>query len=174
MILRSGGASGLDSYFEQALLLTHSKDEKSAKDIYYAIDTDKITDETAHKMLFGITAYFHPTQAKLLQQEIQYITPLARNLFQIIGIEPFQDTGCITLMQQLKANGSVDINKLELDIRPVRFVLCYTEDGCENHQGRTRQTGGTGQTISYADYFGIPIINLKNLDIMNRINQQLI
>lgn len=54
---------------------------------------------------------------------------------------------------------------------PVAFVICWTPDGCESHENRTRATGGTGQAISLASLRGIPIINLKNADALDRINQ---
>jgi len=44
---------------------------------------------------------------------------------------------------------------------PSRFVLCYTHDGCTNHQDRTAKTGGTGTAISVASERGIPILNLR-------------
>lgn len=42
------------------------------------------------------------------------------------------------------------------------FVVCWTKDGCENGKFRTRDTGGTGQAISIASAYGIPIYNLNN------------
>lgn len=51
---------------------------------------------------------------------------------------------------------------------PVKFVLCYTDDGCQTDAERTRKTGGTGQAITIADFNNIPVINLQrylgNLD----------
>lgn len=37
---------------------------------------------------------------------------------------------------------------------PVRFVVCWTKDG--------KASGGTGQAIRIAEYFNIPVFNLKN------------
>lgn len=45
---------------------------------------------------------------------------------------------------------------------PVKFVLCYTPDGCETKASRTRDTGGTAQAIAIADYLNIPVINMRN------------
>jgi len=45
---------------------------------------------------------------------------------------------------------------------PSDFVLCWTPDGCESDDDRTRATGGTGQAISIASAYGIPIINIAN------------
>lgn len=46
----------------------------------------------------------------------------------------------------------------------VDFVVCYTRDGCEHHDDRTRDTGGTGQAISYASLNNVPVFNLHNKD----------
>lgn len=45
---------------------------------------------------------------------------------------------------------------------PVRFVLCWTPDGCEHHDTRTSATGGTGLAIALASHRNIPVINMKN------------
>lgn len=45
---------------------------------------------------------------------------------------------------------------------PVKLVLCYTPDGCEDGKYTTRDTGGTGQAIRVASYMGIPIVNMAN------------
>ena len=42
------------------------------------------------------------------------------------------------------------------------FVLCWTKDGCDCHEYRQPQTGGTGQAISVASQFDIPVINMYN------------
>lgn len=56
---------------------------------------------------------------------------------------------------------------------PVAFVLCWTRDGCEEHQHRTRNTGGTGQAISIASELGVNVINMKNMFWKDRLEQQL-
>ena len=45
---------------------------------------------------------------------------------------------------------------------PVDFVLCWSKDGLEHFEKRTRQSGGTGQAIDMASRKGIPVINMKN------------
>lgn len=40
---------------------------------------------------------------------------------------------------------------------PVRFVVCWTEDG-----GRTDPIGHTGQAVRIAAHYNIPVYNLKN------------
>jgi len=37
---------------------------------------------------------------------------------------------------------------------PVEFVVCWTKNG--------KDSGGTGQAIRIADYYGIPVFNLRN------------
>ncbi len=42
-----------------------------------------------------------------------------------------------------------------------KFIVCWTPDGCLTEEQRSEQTGGTGQAISIASHFGIPVFNLK-------------
>lgn len=50
---------------------------------------------------------------------------------------------------------------LDLQTRS-HFVICWTPDACLNHSQRCERTGGTGQAISIASHYGIPVFNLKN------------
>lgn len=54
---------------------------------------------------------------------------------------------------------------------PVDFVLCYTRDGCESHETRSEETGGTGFAIELASRNGIPVINLKNCGWEKRLKE---
>lgn len=54
---------------------------------------------------------------------------------------------------------------------PVTFLLCWTPDGAINHNERSIKTGGTGTAISIADYFGVPVFNLKRDDHKRRIEE---
>lgn len=54
---------------------------------------------------------------------------------------------------------------------PVRFVICWTQDGCESTKDRSQRTGGTGQAISIADNFNIPVINLYHENAMSRLHE---
>ena len=45
---------------------------------------------------------------------------------------------------------------------PSDVVICWTPDGCTSHSSRTSKTGGTGQAISLASLYDIPIYNLAN------------
>jgi hypothetical protein len=61
---------------------------------------------------------------------------------------------------------------LGADLRtPVKFVLCYTPDGCETEEGRTRETGGTATAIVIAARSAIPVFNLANSSSKDRFYQ---
>jgi len=44
--------------------------------------------------------------------------------------------------------------------QPSSFVICWTPDGITDGSQRTRKTGGTGQAISIASRYGVPVFNL--------------
>lgn len=46
-------------------------------------------------------------------------------------------------------------------LRPSEFLICWTVDGCNSSYTRSRQSGGTGHTISVAEEFKIPRYNLN-------------
>lgn len=60
---------------------------------------------------------------------------------------------CRNAMQILGRNGDT----------PVDFVVCWTKDG--------KASGGTGQAIRIAEYFGIPVFNLKNEDALDELKK---
>lgn len=53
---------------------------------------------------------------------------------------------------------------------PVDCVICWTSDGAETAQQRSQATGGTGQAIELANWFRIPVFNLKKPDAMARLS----
>ena len=57
---------------------------------------------------------------------------------------------------------------------PSEFLICWTKDGCFKKEMRTKETGGTGHTISVADEAGVPIFNLKNEQHYEYVMYQLI
>lgn len=59
----------------------------------------------------------------------------------------------------------------ELMFEPVKFVLCWTPDGCEHYTTYGRETGGTGTAISVASRDGIPVFNLRNPDRLDHAKQ---
>lgn len=52
---------------------------------------------------------------------------------------------------------------------PVCFVLCWTPDGCEHADDRSKATGDTEQAISIASAYGIPIFNLQQPSALERL-----
>jgi hypothetical protein len=67
---------------------------------------------------------------------------------------------CSAYAKRLHARNVMQILGQNLDA-PVRFVLCWTPDGCEDHFKRTMNTGGTGQAISVASLLNIPVFNMR-------------
>ncbi len=57
---------------------------------------------------------------------------------------------------------------------PVDFVLCWTPDGAQTHAQRSFSTGGTGQAISLADKYSIPVFNLKNPKALQELKKLLL
>jgi hypothetical protein len=96
-----------------------------------------------HSDAYEIASHFHPAWHKLKNSHKAFH---ARNMHQILG--------------------------KNLD-SPVLFVLCWTKDGCESHEERTQDTGGTGQAISLASSLDIPVINMKNLLWKDRLSEVL-
>ena len=47
---------------------------------------------------------------------------------------------------------------------PSGLVVCWTPDGAINASERTKKTGGTGQAISIASRYGVPVFNLARHD----------
>ncbi len=63
--------------------------------------------------------------------------------------------------RKFMARNMMQVMGLGLD-EPSKFILCWTPDGCNTKATRTKDTGGTGQAIAYADEMDIPIFNFKN------------
>lgn len=99
----------------------------------------------ANIMSYYFANYFHPAPKNLKEYPKKL---MARNTFQILG----------------KLEGGKENPRSS-------FVICWTPDGAESHQQRTRETGGTGQAISIASYYQIPIFNLKNEDAIERLEK---
>ena len=49
---------------------------------------------------------------------------------------------------------------------PVKFLVCYTPDGCTSIDQYSRKTGGTGMAISVASLFDVPIFNLHDRSVV--------
>ena len=70
--------------------------------------------------------------------------------------------------KKLMGRNSHQILGPDLDA-PADFVVCWTPDGAETEDQRTRLTGGTGQAIALADRWSIPVFNLANPDALLRL-----
>ncbi len=79
----------------------------------------------------NIAREHHPVWHNLKEQTRMY---LVRNVFQVLG--------------------------KDLD-NPSDFLVCWTPDGAVNKNQRSKETGGTGQTIAVADSYDVSIFNLK-------------
>lgn len=75
--------------------------------------------------------------------------------------------------RKLMARNSRQILGQKLN-NPVKFVLCWTPDGCEHADQRTSKTGGTGQAIALATrHTDAPVFNMKNEDAFMRLRVHL-
>lgn len=139
--LRSGGADGADTAFEQG-----ARRAQAPMDIYLPW---KDFNGNASP-LFGVTAdalemarTVHPAWDALGQGPRKMH---ARNCYQVHGKALAQ---------------------------PVKFVICWTPDGCESEKTRNRKTGGTATGIVLAQRAGIPVFNLKNQGSRIALNEML-
>lgn len=130
--LRSGGADGADSAFEQGCDLAEGK-----KEIYLpwkGFNNNKSDLYNIPDNAFKIAEHiYQPSRWKHLPKSVRSL--MARNIQQVSG--------------------------KNLDIT-TDFIACWTPDGCESASTRKKKTGGTGQAIAYADRIYIPIFNLAN------------
>lgn len=132
-ILRSGGAIGADTAFENGVIMY--------KEIFYtddyAVNGGERIPYKKEDLEFAdrILKEYHPAFSKggngIKNEKSRKL--LSRNTFQYFGVG---------------------------DTINVDFVICYTSDGTESTT--TRDTGGTGQAIRIAYDYGTPIYNLKN------------
>lgn len=66
-------------------------------------------------------------------------------------------------VKKLMARNVMQVMGQNLDT-PSAFVICWSSDGCNTYEKRSKQTGGTGQAIALASIMGIPIYNLQRKD----------
>jgi hypothetical protein len=128
LILRSGGADGADSAFEQGAIAAHGMMEIFLPWEGFNHNTSTLHPPTADAYRLASTT--HPAWNRLSRPAKLLI---ARNMHQVMGLS-------------LKS--------------PVRFVICYTSDGCQSHETYGRQTGGTGTAIKLASLNNIPVFNV--------------
>ena len=123
--LRSGGAPGADSFFEE---------HADKKEIYlpwrgFNGNTSLLFNPTPEA--FEMAQKYHPNWGRLSYGAKKL---MARNCHQVLGLD-------------LKS--------------PTDFIVCWTKDG--------KATGGTGQALRMAEDLKIPIYNLYNKDILDKI-----
>jgi hypothetical protein len=68
---------------------------------------------------------------------------------------------CSSFARRLHARNAFQVLGLDLD-SPSKFLICWTPDGCYNHNMRSIKTGGTGTAISIADHYGVQVFNLNH------------
>lgn len=144
--LRSGAAPGADKAFENGCDLVNGK-----KEIFLPYPNFNGTRDCEYNYktqrlflrprteAYKIAAIYHPSWPDL-KETAQHFH--ARNVHQMMGY----DLDCI-----------------------VDFVVCWTPDGCEHHNTRTVNTGGTGQAISIASLNNIPVFNLANSNTKEKV-----
>lgn len=71
-------------------------------------------------------------------------------------------------VQKLMARNGHQVLGAGLD-DPVAFVVCWTPDGAESERECGPETGGTGQAIRLASRWGVPVVNLKREDALEKI-----
>jgi len=91
-----------------------------------------------------LAKYFHPGY-EMLSDYAKLL--MARNSYQVLG-------------KDLKT--------------PSQFLVCWTEDGADGKNIKTTKlSGGTGQAIRIAEYYKIPVYNLRNEDVLKYWNEWL-
>ena len=80
-------------------------------------------------------------------------------------------SSCSDYAKKLHARNAFQILGDPLYLDPVDFVICWTPDGCERHEDRTRETGGTGTAISIASMNDIRVYNLYNESSINELRE---
>lgn len=133
-ILRSGAAPGADNAFERGCDLV----DASKKEIMLPEKRFQSSRSTFYHInddAIKMALKYHPNP-KWLKNTKRILNLMARNCYQVLGYPNLDE--------------------------PVSFVVCWTQDGCEDGTKTTKATGGTGQALRIATDYDIPIFNLKN------------
>lgn len=132
-VLRSGAAHGADTAFESGV------SSRQMKEIY--LPWPRFNDHPSHLCNFSssivamaceLVAPLHPAWSRLSRGSQRL---MVRNVYQVLG-------------------STLDI--------PVKFVICWTPDGCDSKATYSSSSGGTGVALALADSYSIPIFNLQN------------
>jgi hypothetical protein len=132
LVLRSGGADGADSAFEQGAASAGGLMEIFLPWEQFNHNMSTLFPPTADA--YKLASTLHPAWKRLSRPAKLLV---ARNMHQVMGLS-------------LRS--------------PVKFVICYTSDGCESHETYSIRTGGTGSAIKLASLNNIPIFNVMNTD----------
>ncbi|MTI58664.1 MAG: hypothetical protein FH762_01525 [Firmicutes bacterium] len=135
-ILRSGGSPGADDAFEKVGIDGHGEME-----IYLPFKNFRNKKGAAYIPAPELGNYL--LAAEFAKKYCDNYTQLDREAKKLIIRDTYQVLG------------------LDLQTRS-HFVICWTLDACLTHSQRSERTGGTGQAISIASHYGIPVFNLKN------------
>lgn len=141
--LRSGGAKGADSAFYNGLY-EHTR-------LNRAVFKPKLY--LPWKGYNGFSGVGHDS-----------VCPQANELAQQVFDQSFGEGSWSRLKhgtKRLLARNSYQVLGKDLKT-PSDFVVCWTPDGIEHWEQRTRNSGGTGQTVAVASLHDIPVFNLKN------------
>lgn len=130
--LRSGGANGSDAAFERGCDLVNGK-----KEIY--LPWKNFNNSTS-------TYYHIPEESE----------PIAKQAYKNGNFNNLKPTTKKFMQRNVLQVLGQDLTTLS-DV-----VICWTKDGCTNHEERSPKTGGTGQAISVASFHCIPVFNLNN------------
>lgn len=149
-ILRSGGAEGMDDFFEAGVDLAMMQISTAQKQIFlpnpWAWGNPSIWNKPSKEALDTVEIYHK--YGKNMEDRTKNL--MGRNAHQVLGPD-------------LKEHS--------------KFVICWTQDGCIENSKRNYDkkigTGGTGQAISIADAYNIPIFNLKREDHLQKILNKL-
>lgn len=141
--LRSGGADGADSLFEQGCDKANGRKEVFLPWKGFNGRDSKLFEQSPQAVYLASEA--HPSWHSC-SQGVKKMH--ARNVHQVLG--HYQEYGGFT--------------------KPSSFVICWTPDGCEHTSTRKRETGGTGQAITIASNNNVPVFNLFNPDAVARMD----
>jgi hypothetical protein len=150
-ILRSGGAVGADTAFEQGV------SDPGRMKIYRPYD--EYGEEDLALMAEHIERY-HPKPWVLQGRRSTRSDGSWSSARRLMGRNTFQILG--TAAEQ---RARVPVSS---------FVICWTQDGAELPRETGASTGGTGQAIRIAGDYGVPVFNLAREGAMERLTAEVL
>lgn len=139
-ILRSGGAIGCDTAFENGVQSNNNKHIYLTKADKFSNQFIRYTDnQIRNARMFIIDNNVHPMWINLGKYDKELHT---RNIFQVLGVD--------------------------MNIKS-KFLICWTRDGAHSIDECTRSTGGTATAIKVACLNNIPVFNLGYKPHFDRI-----